>query len=134
MSESIVIKNGTIINRASQLVADVRITNGLVAEVGKNLKGDTQLDASGCIVSSGFVDLHVHLREPGKEEAETIETGSRAGALGGYTALVVYIITLKFLTLLRCCSALQNRGCLTCTHHGEFGSWPREADIVAHFF
>ncbi|MEY3439365.1 MAG: dihydroorotase, partial [Actinomycetota bacterium] len=47
-----------------------------------------QLDASGCIVSSGFVDLHAHLREPGKEEAETIETGSRAGALGGYTALV----------------------------------------------
>ncbi|MFM8504365.1 MAG: dihydroorotase, partial [Acidimicrobiaceae bacterium] len=57
-------------------------------EVGKNLKGDIQLDASGCIVSSGFVDLHAHLREPGKEEAETIENGSRAGALGGYTALV----------------------------------------------
>ncbi len=88
MSESIVIKNGTIINRTSQFVADVRISDGLVAEVGKNLKGDTQLDASGCIVSSGFVDLHAHLREPGKEEAETIETGSRAGALGGYTALV----------------------------------------------
>ncbi len=88
MSESIVIKNGTIINRTSQFVADVRISDGLVAEVGKNLKGDTQLDASGCIVCSGFVDLHAHLREPGKEEAETIETGSRAGALGGYTALV----------------------------------------------
>jgi len=88
MSKAIVIKGGTVINRSSQEVADVKIENDCVVEVGKNLKGDIHLDASGCIVSSGFVDLHAHLREPGKEEAETIETGSRAGALGGYTALV----------------------------------------------
>ncbi|MGA1239694.1 MAG: dihydroorotase [Ilumatobacteraceae bacterium] len=88
MSKSIVIKGGTVINRSSQEVADVKIEHDCVVEIGKNLKGDIQLDASGCIVSSGFVDLHAHLREPGKEEAETIETGSRAGALGGYTALV----------------------------------------------
>ena len=88
MSKSVVIKGGTVINRNSQEVADVKIENDCVTEVGKNLKGDIHLDASGCIVSSGFVDLHAHLREPGKEEAETIETGSRAGALGGYTALV----------------------------------------------
>ena len=88
MSKSIVIKGGTVINRNSQEIVDVKIENDFVTEVGKNLKGDIQLDASGCIVSSGFVDLHAHLREPGKEEAETIESGSRAGALGGYTALV----------------------------------------------
>ena len=88
MSKLVVIKGGTVINRNSQEVADVKIENDCVTEVGKNLKGDIHLDASGCIVSSGFVDLHAHLREPGKEEAETIETGSRAGALGGYTALV----------------------------------------------
>ena len=88
MSKSIVIKGGTVINRNSQEIVDVKMENDFVTEVGKNLKGDIQLDASGCIVSSGFVDLHAHLREPGKEEAETIETGSRAGALGGYTALV----------------------------------------------
>ena len=46
------------------------------------------LDASDCIVAPGLVDLHVHLREPGREEAETIETGSRAAALGGFTAIV----------------------------------------------
>ena len=88
MSKSLVIKGGTIVNRDSQAVGDVKIENGRIVEIGKNLKGEMQLDASGCIVSSGFVDLHAHLREPGKEEAETIETGSRAGALGGYTALV----------------------------------------------
>ena len=88
MSKSIVIKGGKVINRNSQEIVDVKIENDFVTEVGKNLKGDIRLDASGCIVSSGFVDLHAHLREPGKEEAETIETGSRAGALGGYTALV----------------------------------------------
>ena len=88
MIKSVVIKGGKIINHDGELGADVRIENEIVVEVGANLKGDVELDASGCIVTSGFVDLHAHLREPGKEEAETIETGSRAGALGGYTALV----------------------------------------------
>ena len=88
MSKSVVIKGGTILNQNGELRADVRIENEIVIEVGANLKGDVELDASGCIVTSAFVDLHAHLREPGKEEAETIETGSRAGALGGYTALV----------------------------------------------
>jgi len=88
MSKSVVIKGGTIVNPDGQSRVDVRIENGKVVEVGANLSADVQLDASGCIVSSGFIDLHAHLREPGKEEAETIETGSRAGALGGYTALV----------------------------------------------
>jgi dihydroorotase len=88
MSKSVVIKGGTILNQSGELRADVRIENETIVEVGANLKGDIELDAIGCIVTSGFVDLHAHLREPGKEEAETIETGSRAGALGGYTALV----------------------------------------------
>ena len=46
------------------------------------------LDASGCVVAPGLVDLHAHLRQPGREEAETVETGARAAALGGYTAVV----------------------------------------------
>ena len=88
MSKSVVIKGGTILNQNGELRADVRIENERIVEIGTNLDADIKLDASGCIVTSGFVDLHAHLREPGKEEAETIETGSRAGALGGYTALV----------------------------------------------
>ncbi|MGQ0615502.1 MAG: dihydroorotase [Acidimicrobiia bacterium] len=50
--------------------------------------GDTVYDAGGCVVAPGLVDLHAHLREPGREEAETVETGSRAAALGGFTAVV----------------------------------------------
>jgi len=46
------------------------------------------LDAGGCVVAPGLVDLHAHLRQPGREEAETVETGARAAALGGYTAIV----------------------------------------------
>ncbi|MEO5974351.1 MAG: dihydroorotase [Ilumatobacteraceae bacterium] len=87
-ARTMVIKGGTVITGSTQRLADVAIANGLITEVGSNLSGDDTLDASGCIVCSGFVDLHTHLREPGREDTETIETGSRAGALGGYTALV----------------------------------------------
>ena len=85
---SIVIKGGTIVNSDRVFEADVLIENGIVVKVGAGLSGDQVIDATSMYVSSGFVDLHTHLREPGKEEAETIETGSRAAALGGYTAVV----------------------------------------------
>ncbi len=85
---SVVIKGGTILDQRGEQVGDVRIEGGVITEVGLSLTGDHVLDASGCMVSPGFVDLHVHLREPGREEAETVETGSRAAALGGFTAVV----------------------------------------------
>jgi dihydroorotase len=84
----IVIRGGTVLDQSGQRRADVAISDGRVTETGSSLEGDDYLDASGCIVAPGFVDLHVHLREPGREEAETIETGSRAAALGGFTAIV----------------------------------------------
>ena len=71
--------------------ADVVILDGKVVEVSTSPEpqpDDVVLDATGCVVSSGLVDLHTHLREPGREESETIETGSRAAALGGFTAVV----------------------------------------------
>jgi dihydroorotase len=85
-----VIRGGTVVDQAGTRRADVAIADGRVVEVGDVAASDHDdvLDASGCVVSPGFVDLHVHLREPGREEAETIETGSRAAALGGFTASV----------------------------------------------
>src|SRR4051812_5993059 len=84
----VVIKSGTVIDATGIRTGDVLIRDGVVATTGGTLFGDIELDAAGCIVCPGFVDLHTHLREPGREEAETVETGSRAAALGGYTAVV----------------------------------------------
>jgi dihydroorotase len=69
--------------------ADVLVRDGQVVAVGSGLDaaGATTIDCDGLVISPGFVDLHVHLREPGREDAETIETGSRAAALGGFTAV-----------------------------------------------
>jgi len=84
---TVVLRGGRVIDSGGERLIDVEIgDDGLIAAVGTGLTGDLQLDASGCVVSPGFVDLHVHLREPGQEDAETIQTGARGGALGGYTA------------------------------------------------
>jgi dihydroorotase len=85
---NIVLKGGTVVDATGRRSADVLVRDGVIAEVGPGLDGDTVLDASGCLVAPGLVDLHAHLREPGFEDAETIETGARAAALGGYTAVV----------------------------------------------
>ena len=78
-----------MLDQTGERRADVAIEDGRIVEVGsRRWTATTVLDATGCIVAPGFVDLHVHLREPGREEAETIETGSRAAALGGFTAVV----------------------------------------------
>ncbi|MDA8061952.1 MAG: dihydroorotase [Actinomycetota bacterium] len=84
-------RGGTVVDQHGSRRADVVVAGGVVVAVGEGLEapaGSAQLDASGCVVAPGLVDIHTHLREPGREEAETIETGARAGALGGYTALV----------------------------------------------
>lgn len=88
MSASIVIRGATVVNPESVFVADVLMKDGVISAIGESLDAEIVLDGNGCYLSSGFVDLHTHLREPGKEEAETIESGSRAAALGGYTAVV----------------------------------------------
>ncbi len=85
---TIVIKGGTVIDASGERVADVVVVDGVVKAVGPDLSADRTLDAAGCIVAPGLVDVHTHLREPGKEEAETVETGARGAALGGYTAVL----------------------------------------------
>ncbi len=82
---NLLITGGTVIDRTGERQIDVHVADGHIVEV---CEPDVTIDATGLVVCPGFVDLHTHLREPGKEEAETIETGSRAAALGGYTAIV----------------------------------------------
>ncbi len=88
---TLVVRGGTVVGPEGLTRADVAVAGGTVVAVADALdapKGATVLDAGGCLVGPGLVDLHTHLREPGREEAETIETGARAAALGGYTAVV----------------------------------------------
>ncbi|NUT92059.1 MAG: dihydroorotase [Saccharothrix sp.] len=67
---------------------DVLIRDGVIAEIGDVEDSDAEvIDGDGAVLLPGFVDLHTHLREPGREDTETIESGSRAAALGGYTAV-----------------------------------------------
>lgn len=87
-SPSIVIKGGRVVDATGDRTADVVVVDGRIAAVGADLTADRTLDAAGCIVAPGLVDIHTHLREPGKEEAETVETGARGAALGGYTAIL----------------------------------------------
>jgi len=90
-SREVLIRGGTVIDAGGLRPADVLVHDGMIVAVGEGLaagRGATVLDAGGALVGPGFVDLHTHLRQPGREEAETVETGSRAAALGGYTAVV----------------------------------------------
>jgi dihydroorotase len=87
----LLIKNGLVIDpsQAIESKLDVLIEDGRIARIEKGIS-DTPaqiLDATGCVVAPGFIDLHVHLREPGEEYKETIETGARAAAAGGFTSI-----------------------------------------------
>ncbi len=87
----ILIKNGQIINPATGTneILDLLIEDKLVVkmEAGITEEADRVVDAAGCLVMPGFIDLHVHFRDPGLEHKETIETGSKAAAAGGYTTV-----------------------------------------------
>ncbi len=88
---TLLLEGGRVIDATGERMADVLVSGGRIVSVGSDLDvpvGATVLDAAGCIVAPGLVDLHTHLRQPGQEEAETVETGARAAALGGYTAVV----------------------------------------------
>lgn len=86
-----VIKNGHVLDPLtnSNEVMDILLVDGTIAKVGKELQeeADKVIDATGKYVMPGFIDLHVHLRDPGLEYKETIETGARAAAHGGFTTI-----------------------------------------------
>ena len=87
----LLIRGGRVIDPAQRLDAarDVLLEDGRVTAVGNRLsaRGAQVVDAGGLVVCPGFIDLHVHLREPGREDKETIATGTRAAAAGGFTAV-----------------------------------------------
>lgn len=90
--ETILISNGRLIDPANTVdaVVDVLVADGKVAKIGSGLAetADRMIDATGKIVSPGLIDLHVHFREPGDEEEETIASGSAAAVAGGFTSVV----------------------------------------------
>src|SRR5574341_2082146 len=87
----LLIKNGTIIDPSQSLESrqDLLIRDGRVEAIGASLEaqGAEIFDANGLIVAPGFIDLHVHLREPGFEYKETIASGARAAVAGGFTSV-----------------------------------------------
>ena len=86
----LLVKGGTIIDPLSRRIfpADVFVSGGKIVAVGENLSGEGEVvDASGKLVVPGLIDMHVHLRDPGFEAKETIETGTRAAARGGFTSV-----------------------------------------------
>ncbi len=87
MSRPIVIVNASL---SGEEVSSLLIEDGVITQVADAIEapeGAMVIDASGLVALPGLVDLHTHLREPGREDAETIETGSRAAARGGWTAV-----------------------------------------------
>jgi dihydroorotase len=85
------VRGGLVVDATGERRADVAVADGAIVSVEPELEPSSDavvLDAGGCVVAPGLVDLHTHLREPGREEAERVESGARAAALGGYTAVV----------------------------------------------
>jgi len=87
---NLLIRGGTVVGPDATFRADVLVESGVIVAVGEGLSSPhaTVVDATDCWVGPAFVDIHTHLREPGREAAETIETGARAAAVGGFGAMV----------------------------------------------
>ena len=87
---SLLIQNGTIVDPSQDLQkqADLLIRDGKIAAIGTQLgAADRVIDAAGLLVTPGLIDIHVHFREPGDEEEETVETGSASAVAGGFTTV-----------------------------------------------
>ena len=88
---TLLIKNGQVVSPKDKIndQRDILIVDGKISEIGKSIKVEAEqmVDAKGCVVTPGLIDMHVHLREPGREDKETIKSGTAAAAAGGITAV-----------------------------------------------
>ena len=108
MSSKLVLKAVSILGAS---LVDIEIENGYISLIGKSNDKDAQvLDCSGFVALPGFVDLHTHLREPGRENSETIATGSKAAARGGYVAVSAMANTLPVADTAAIVEQVQNIG------------------------
>jgi dihydroorotase len=87
----LILRQGRVVDPSQKLnkVLDLAVDDGRVVEIAPKIRGKArrEIDARGLIVAPGFIDMHVHLREPGREDAETIESGTKAAARGGFTGV-----------------------------------------------
>ncbi len=113
MADTTLIRGGRVVDAGGERMADVLVEGERIIAVGSDIGAHSPgrtLDADGCIVAPGLVDLHAHLREPGREEAETIESGSRCAALGGYTAVIAMPNTTPAIDSAGVVREVQDRG------------------------
>jgi len=130
----VLVRGGTVVDATGSRQADVLVVDGVIGDVAQDLgrghNGVVVLDASGCVVAPGLVDVHAHLREPGGEQAETIESGSRAAALGGYTAVVAMpnteppadsagVVRYVLAQAKSACCEVRPAGCITVGRKGQ---------------
>lgn len=107
----ICIKNGTVVDWSGTFVGDVYIKDGVICELGRNLIKDCKtIDAAGKIVMPGFVDLHVHFRDPGLTHKEDIQSGSRAAVKGGYVMVNLMANTNPVCSTMETVNYVINRG------------------------
>ena len=90
--ENLIVRGARVVDPVEGLDSqvDVKVDNGVVAELGSNLPQNSHkvIDGTGLVLAPAFVDPHVHLRTPGREDEETIATGTQAAAAGGYCAIL----------------------------------------------
>jgi dihydroorotase len=107
----LLIKNGRVIDPANKIedILDILVEDGKIARVSKGIdvKADTVIDATDKIVMPGIVDMHVHLREPGREDKETVASGTKAAARGGVTSVLAMPNTLPSLDSVEIISTLK---------------------------
>lgn len=116
------IKNGTIVTADLTYTADIQVENGKISEIGQNLSGGTELDATGCYVMPGGIDPHTHLEMPfmGTYSTDDFESGTRAALSGGTTMVVDFALPAPEQSLLEAIQMWDNKSsranCDYCFH------------------